>query len=271
MGLVAFRCALRDPIKTQLPEDCLSGAILDSAACYDTFVNDNGADTVDMSYNIARHLVPKNLGVLPPKKTRRTFIATTAYNRVHRIGDYWEIEGTATLDDFAAAGQAMLVGSPLLQKAGQQKMLPALFLSYAYTCLQNERSDENAWRNERYDGILHRAAERYGVSLQTETILPYHLAVIAAKKSYYFTADETIENPRDCLGARVIRDEEKARQLLDDENSVVFVDYRRLDESLLLYIARRIDKNNYILLSDGGDMRLVAVDCVVDAIRRDRN
>lgn len=110
--LLHYRCPLSDPLNTNLPKDCLSSAILDSAATYGIFLNEQFSSEVEMSYNIARNMTLVSTGAISSKKYSRSYDISTVYNRVNLVNGYWEIEGTATLDGFETAAQAMLIGTP---------------------------------------------------------------------------------------------------------------------------------------------------------------
>lgn len=240
--LLHNRCVLSDTLTTGLSKNCLSSAILDSAATYGIFLNENHSNYVEMSYNIARDLEPTTKRKIAENSSDRTYKILTAYNRVYTVNGYLEIGGTTTLDDFERAAQAMLVGSPI--EAGNSKHIEfaEAALSYAYTCLREERNRGNYEENhEGYFQLLSRCAERYRISMQKEVDLPYSLVVIKAKNKYFATSSYFMSKIfKDC---KVICDPRDIYSKLGDKDSFVIIDPYIIEDFLRLSIPVDSDKN----------------------------
>lgn len=192
--LLHYRCDLSDGMRTNLPQDCLRAAILNSAATYGIFVNETATQDVDMTYHIARDLIPVTPSPISPKPRPRTYAIGTNYNRLHKVNGYWEVEGTPTLGDFEVMARAMFVGSPICPRNPRHREFMRTALSFAVTCLQSERNhDDNIQKRRQYLERIYRYADRYEIELSENTMLPYSLTLWQAREKVLFTdTDETV-------------------------------------------------------------------------------
>lgn len=92
--LLHYRCPLSDSLNTDLPKDCLSSALLNSAATYGIFLNEQSTGEVEMSYHIARNMTLVSVSAISCKNYNRTYNLSTVYNQVNYVNGYWETEGT---------------------------------------------------------------------------------------------------------------------------------------------------------------------------------
>ena len=254
--LLHNRCVLSDPLTTGLSNNCLSSAILDSAATYGIFLNENNSNCVEMSYNIARDLEPAVKRKIAAKSSNRTYNILTDYNRVYLVDGYLEIGGTTTLDDFETAAQAMLVGSPIQADNSEQIEFAEAALSYAHTCLRNEGNRRNNEEShEDYYTLLYRCAERYHINVQKESDLPYSLVVIKAKNKY-FAASSYAKSKifKDC---KVICDPAEIYRKIRDKDSFVIIDPYIIDDILKFYTPENPVKNWLIAAPRYSDVLMV--------------
>ena len=185
--LLHYKSTLTDALNTNLPVDCLSSAILSSVATYGIFVNDSKGKTVDMSYSIARDLAATRCNPIPINHHPRTYRVTSDYGNTRRENGYYEIQGTRTLDEFEVAAKAMLVGSPIDFRNGRQRELARTLLSFARTCLINDR--ERTENTQKYMSIINNFAEANGIEFdnRNEVLLPVNLVIMESKKIFYYT------------------------------------------------------------------------------------
>ena len=262
--LLHYRCPLSDPLDTKLPRDCLSSAILNSAATYGIFFNEQFSNEVEMSYNIARDMTLVSTGAISSKKYNRSFDLSTVYNRVNLINGYWEIEGTATLDDFETAAQAMLIGTPVEIDSTHHRKIAETFLSFAFTCLRDERNtlrNENYNANhERYYGPINRCAKRYEVNIEKETYLPYNLVIVESKSRYFATKERNI-NDYLPAGCKPLFNHNQICEKLKDENAIVYIDSNIIDDNLQQFLILNGAKSKvYIVNYNEDGIKLIKSD-----------
>lgn len=262
--LLHYRCPLSDSMNTNLPTDCLSSAILNSAATYGIFLNERSSKEVEMSYNIARDMTLATTRAISAKKYKRTYDISTVYNRVNFLNGYWEIEGTTTLNDFEAAAQSMLIGTPVEYDNFHHRNIAEKFLSFALTCLRDEHLNneiDNFNPNyERYYATLRRCAQRYEVNIEEKIELPYSLAVVEAKSVYFATKAKTA----DCrwhVGGKLLFENEEIYNKLQDENAIVYIDSHRIDNDLQRFLTlENIKSKTYIVNYDEDGVKLIRAD-----------
>ncbi len=261
--LLHYRCPLSDSMNTHLPTDCLSSAILNSAATYGIFFNERSSKEVEMSYSIARDMTLATTRAISAKKYKRTYDISTVYNRVNFINGYWEIEGTTTLDDFEAAAQSMLIGTPVEYDNFHHRNIAKKFLSFALTCLRDENKNahnEFAANHERYYAPLHRCAQRYEVNIEEKTYLPYSLAVVKAKNVYFATKAKNA----DCrwhVGGKLLFERGEIYNKLRDENAIVYIDSYRIGDDLQRFLTlENIKSKTYIVNYDEDGVKLIRAD-----------
>lgn len=178
--LLHYRCLLSRPTTNGIPVDCLSSAILDSAATYGVFVNETVTNTVDMSVSLARDLNSSRLTTIGQRGGKRTYNIFSQYNMVqHHISGYAEIQGTTNLDDFEWAAQNMLIGSPLNLKCAQHRRLAEILLGFASNCLQTNIQSENA---EKYISLINSIVDRGDLNIHDfqNVRLPFNLVIMEA-------------------------------------------------------------------------------------------
>lgn len=263
--LLHYRCQLSDPLSTNLPIDCLSSAILNSAATYGIFLNEQFSGRVEMSYNIARDMTLVSTGAITTRKYNRAYDLSTVYNRVNFVNGYWEIEGTATLDDFETAAKAMLIGTPVEIDNPRHRTIAEIFLSFASTCLQDEREKfygENYNENhERYYATISRCARRYEVNIDERIYLPYNL-VLVESVIRYFATEERYMNDRMPIGCKAIFNDDEIYKKLEDKNAIVYIDSRMLDYELQKFLSLKGAKSKtYIVNYDQNGVKLINADC----------
>ena len=254
--LLHYRCMLSNSLKTGLPIDCLSSAILNSAATYGIFVNESSSGCVEMSYNIARDLIPVTPSAIGEKSHKRTYNISSDYNTVILNGGYLEIQGTATLDDFELAAQAMLVGTPIESNNCAHKKFAEIALSYALTCLTEQRENaEPREGREDYLRLVFNCAERYRVELRGKVKLPYHLAVVKAKKKFLATFDRPgLDTVGDC---KIIGNRTEILNKLNDENAIVIIDPAIVTDEIKLFLLSSDDKNNFVAVGCGCGLKFI--------------
>ena len=244
--LLHHRCYLSNTLNTGLPPYCLSSAILPSAATYGIFVNEKYTGEVEMSYNIAANLQPCSMKRIH-KPNNRQYNITTTYNHVNFVNGYWEVNGTARLDDFEVMAQAMLVGSPFLQNNPKHIELVKIFLSFINSCILSNKHDENLVDTEIYVqtmSLIQRCANNYNVEIVENIDLPFSLVVVGTKPTYFATTRESqFAELRSHI--KCIFDRDKIYEKLQDPNSIVFVDRQIIDEKIMLQFST-LSENNYV-------------------------
>lgn len=238
--LLHYRCKLSDSLYTNLPEDCLSAAELNSAATYGVFVNEKASQDVDMTYHIARDLTPVTPSPISSEPRARTYAVGTAYNHLHFVNGYWEIEGTPTLDDFEAAAQAMFAGSPLRPNDLRHRELTRVLLSFALTRLQyrgkNRRyNEENSQKRHSFLDRLAQCAHRYELDLRETVQLPYNLVLFRAKDKILFS-DRDEKDMRTENGFTPIHNTAALRNRCENGDPIFIDGGTRIDSDLEAYL-----------------------------------
>ena len=180
--LLHYRCSLTSAPK-ELPTDCLSSAILDSAASYGIFVRESTTDTVNMSYSIARDLIPNRMKIIKSQNSHCAFDIVSQYNMIQmHISGSFEMQGTQDLDEFELAAQNMLVGSPLDMSCQEHRDLAIAFLGYA---LKSFESNQHAENFIRYKKLIDDFVGYHKLNEEIEKIdLPFNLVIMKADNDY---------------------------------------------------------------------------------------
>lgn len=248
--LLHHRCYLSDPLSTNLPRNILSSAILSSVATYGIFVNEANSTSVEMSYNIAKSLTPRTPTKITPKSTPRAYDISTRYNILNFVDGYWEIDGTATLDDFEMAAKAMLIGTPVEKHNPHHSKIAQLLLSFAATSLQSEHNSIEERNLPRIHRMIRACAQAYEVELNKGVFLPYHLVVVNAQNTCFATRCEKYfsiyENCRHNNKLEFMHDKTKLYQKIEDDDFIVFIDSCLLDDEMKLYLKSN-DRKCYIV------------------------
>lgn len=180
--LLHYRCPLIVSNRHGIPYNCLSSAILDSAATYGIFVNEYQTNTIDLSYSIARDLIPRRMKTIGTTHGNYTYDIISNYGAIQLdISGYFQVQGTTNLDEFEWAAQNMLVGTPIDMQYPNHKELCKSLLEIALTSLRNNKGNENS---EKYQTIISQFARNNKIELESlENIeLPYNVVIMYAQE-----------------------------------------------------------------------------------------
>ena len=248
--LLHYRCELTGNCGNGYPPNCLSSALLESAATYGVFVNDANGKNVDMVYVIASDLIP--VTKIPIKgRSPRSYNVNSCYNTIQKVQNFCEMRGTCTLDMFELACRTMLVGTPVLR---EQRELIFPVLNWAAEIINDGEKDK------KQEDLLN-LVERWKALNSVDTIgveklsggFSCDIVIIKAAQDIVFYTNDIAGNKAEFLKTALnvtnVRDYD-GQELPTDDNAIYLFDEKVVTPDLSL--AQKIVpyKNYYIVGED---------------------